>query len=108
MDFWDKVRKDIQKGLRESIAVVKEKAGEITDEGKKRLKILELKARVQKEVSDLGGKVYDLSSKVKNPMLDSTVKATITRIRKLESQIMRLEGKKTAIKKKTVKSKGKA
>lgn len=108
MDFWDKVRKDIQKGLRESIAAVKEKAGEITDEGKKRLKILELKARVQKEVSDLGGKIYDLSSKVKNPMLDSKVKAVITRIRKLESQITRLEGKKTAIKKKTVKSKGKA
>ena len=108
MDFWEKVRKDIQKGLRESIAVVKEKAGEITEEGKKRLKILELKARVQKEVSDLGGKVYDLSSKVKNPMLDSKVKAVITRIRKLEAQITKLEGKKTAAMGKTVKSKRKA
>ncbi len=108
MDFWDKVRKDIRKGLRESIAVVKEKAGEITDEGKKRLKILQLKARVQQEVSALGGKVYDLSSKVKNPMLDSKVKAVITRISKLEAQITKLEGKKTAAMGKTVKSKRKA
>jgi len=56
--------------------------------------------------------VYDLSSKVKNPMLESKVKAVVSRIKKLEAQIAKLEGKikvasRKVAKKHTVKSKGK-
>lgn len=108
MSFWDNVKKDIQKGFKEGMAFVKEgatvvmeKAEELTEEGKKRYKIFELKTKVQKEITELGGKVYDLSSKRKNPLLDSKVKANISRIRKLELKIDKLEGraKKTAAKK---------
>ena len=108
MDFWDKVRADIQKGIKEGAAivrqgvtVVKEKAEELTDEGKKRLKVLDLKMKVQNEVSELGGRIYDLSSKVKNPMLDKKVKAAISKIKKLEIQISGFEstGKETLNKK---------
>ena len=54
MGYWDKadwqsIKKDIQKGWKEGVAVVKEgsivakkKAGELTDEGKRRYKIFEL------------------------------------------------------------------
>ncbi len=116
MDFWDKVKADIQKGLKEGAAivrqgvtVVKEKAEELTDEGKKRLRILDLKMKVQGEVSELGGKIYDLSSRVKNPMLDKKVKAVISKIKKLETQIAKLEGTaKEALKKKTPKGKTKS
>lgn len=100
MSFWDKVKKDIQKGLQEGMAFVKEgatvvmeKAEELTEEGKKRYNIFELKTKVQKEITELGGKVYDLSSKRKNPLLDSKVKANILRIKKLELKIDKLEGK---------------
>lgn len=100
MNFWEKVKKDMQKGIREGLAivkegaaVVKEKAGELTEEGKRQYKIFDLKTKVQKEIAELGGKVYDLSSKVKNPMLDSKVKAVVAKIKKLETQITRLEGK---------------
>lgn len=100
MNFWEKVRKDLQEGIKEGIEVVKEgavivrkKAEELTDEGKRQYKIFDLKAKVQKEIAELGGKVYELSSKLKNPMLDGKVKAITARIKKLEVQITKLEGK---------------
>ena len=46
MDFWENVKKDLQKGVKEGLdflkegaAIVKVKADELTDEGKKRYKI---------------------------------------------------------------------
>jgi peptidoglycan hydrolase CwlO-like protein len=119
MNFWEKIKKDIRKGIKEGIGIVKEgatvvreKAEELTEEGKKRIKIFDLKTKVQKEISELGGKIYDLSSKVKNPMLDSKVKSAVARIKKLETQIAGLEGKikivpKKAARKPAVKSKSK-
>ena len=99
MNFWDKVKADIQRGVkegvglvREGVAVVREKAEEITEEGKKRLRIFDLQTKVQKEIMELGGKVYDLRAKVKNPMMDKKVQAIIGRIKKLEAKILKLEG----------------
>ena len=100
MNFWTKVRDDLQKGVGEGLAIVKEgasvvkkKAEELTDEGKRRYQLYELKAKVHKEISELGGTVYDLSEKVKNPMLNKKVKAIKAGIKKLEIQIQKLEGK---------------
>lgn len=100
MTFWEKVKRDLQKGIKEGIAIVKEsaavvreKAEELTEEGKRRYKIFELKTKVQKEISELGGRVYDLSSKTKNPILDRKVKTIVARIKKFETQITKLEGK---------------
>ena len=118
MDFWEKIKSDIQKGIREGIGIVKEgaivvrtKAEELTEEGKKRLKVFELKTKVQRDLSELGGKVYALSAKGKNPLLDSKVKAVITRVKKAEARIVTLEGKKAAFsktaKKRTAKAKSK-
>ena len=110
MNFWEKVKEDLQKGLEEGItvvkkgvAVVKAKAEELTEEGKKQYKIFALKAKVRDEIADLGGRVYDLSSKVKNPMLDRKVKTIVAQIKKLETQITKLEGKKVASRKAPVK-----
>jgi hypothetical protein len=100
MNFWIKVRDDLQKGVGEGIAIVKEgasvvkkKAEELTGEGKRRYQLYELKTKVHKEISELGGIVYELSEKVKNPMLNNKVKATKSRIKKLEMQIQKLEGR---------------
>ncbi len=110
MDFWEKVKKDIQKGIQEGIGKVregvvafKEKAEELTEEGKRRLKIFELKAKVQREFAELGGRVYDLSSKVKNPMIHNKIKTVIARIKKLEMQIAKLEDEKKETYKKVIK-----
>src|SRR5208283_4082742 len=118
MSFWSKVKRDLQKGVDEGLAFVKEgaavvirKAEALTDEGKKRYILYEKKAKVQKEIAELGGQVYDLSAKMKNPMLDTKIKEITARIRRLETEIVKLEGKqepgatKTAVKKTAAKKK---
>ncbi len=104
MNFWEKVKKDLQRGVKEGITavkeratVVKEKMEKLSEEGKRQYRIFTLKSKVQKELADLGGVVYDLSSKIKNPLLDRKVKAIISRIKKLETKINRLEAKKKEI-----------
>ncbi len=81
MDFWEKVKRDLQKGIKEGIEAVKEgatyvreKAEELTEEGKRRIRLFDLKTKVQKEMSELGGRVYSLGSKDMNPMLNKKVK----------------------------------
>jgi polyhydroxyalkanoate synthesis regulator phasin len=107
MDFWTKVKGDLQKGVKEGMEAVREgatavrkKTEELTEEGKKRLKIYDLKRTVQREIAELGGRIYDLKTKTRNPYLDSKVKATMARIKRLEDRIAKLEGKaKEAVKK---------
>ena len=101
MSLWEKVKLDLQKGIEEGMAaikegaaVVKEKAEELTEEGKRRYKIFELKKEVHKELAELGGKVYDLGSKMENPLLDNEVKAIMEKIQHLEEEMTELEGKK--------------
>lgn len=107
MAFWEKVKKDLQKELkagvtmvREGAAVVKKKAGQLTDEGKKQYKIYELKSKVHEWIAELGGKVYELNATVNNPMNETTVRLIIARIKKLEAQIAKLEGKPKSVPKK--------
>lgn len=101
MTLWEKVKIDLQKGIEEGMAaikegaaVVKEKAEELTEEGKRRYKIFELKKEVHKDLAELGGKVYDLRSKMENPLLDNEVKTIMERIQHLEEKLTDLEEKK--------------
>jgi hypothetical protein len=118
MNFWEKIKSDVQNGIeegfifiKEGAAVVQKKAEELTDEGKRLYRIYELKTKVEGEIAEFGGKVYELSSKMRNPMLDSKVKTIRARIKKLEAEINKLEGKpvtvqrKRTAKKKVTKSK---
>jgi hypothetical protein len=99
MDFWEQIKKDLQRSVREGIGkvregviVVRSKAGELTAEGKRRIRIFELKTKVERELSELGGRVYALSKKSGNVSSDRKVQSILMRIRKLEEKIMRLEG----------------
>ena len=99
---WQKMKKDIEKGWKEGVVAVKKgalvaqkKAGELTEEGKRRYKVLDLKTKVHKRVYDLGERVHVLLASRKrtaNPALDGTVKAIMTDIGRLESQIRKLGG----------------
>jgi outer membrane murein-binding lipoprotein Lpp len=99
MSFWEKVKKDVPKSFREGVEVIRLRASQLTAEGKKQLKLFDLKNRVHKEMADLGGAVY--SSKQSNPMDDPQVKKIAARIKKLEAQVNRLEAPKKSTKKKT-------
>lgn len=99
MGLWDRIKKDVEKGIDEGVTAVRqgatiavEKAEELAEEGKRRYKIFGLKQKVQSNFTELGGKVYDLTTKgTKNPLLDKKVKSFISGIKKLESQITKLE-----------------
>ncbi len=102
MSFREKIQKDIKKNLKEGLAIVRggsaavsQKLEEITEESRKKYKIFTLKMKVKDEFSRLGGKIYDLSFKAKNPMSHKRVTAIISRIKKFETQIACLEKKKT-------------
>ena len=100
MNFWEKIQKDLKKELKagiaflkESSAVAKKKVNELSEEGKKKLHLLELKSKVKEGMAELGGMVYSLHSINKDPMINKKVKGIISKIKKIETQIKKLENK---------------
>jgi cold shock CspA family protein len=106
--LFDKIKKDVKKGIEEGIAVVKEgasvvseKMGELTAEGKRQYKMFDLKSKIQNQLTELGGRTYDFLDSKKSPVADSKIKAVFVKIKKLEEQLRKLEGgKKVAVSKK--------
>ncbi len=97
--LFDKIKRDVRKGIEEGIAVVKEgasvvsgKMGELTAEGKRQYKMFDLKAKIQGQMTVLGGRAYDVLDGRKNPAADGKVKAVYAKIKKLEEQLRKLEG----------------
>ncbi len=101
MSFWEKIQNDIKKNITDGLAIIKEssdvvsqKIGKLTEEGKKKYKTFNLNMKVQDEFAKLGGNIYDLTiKKTKNPISNKKVVSIISRIKKLEAQINRLEKK---------------
>ncbi|RJQ16250.1 MAG: hypothetical protein C4560_09960 [Nitrospiraceae bacterium] len=112
MNFWDKIQQDVKKNIEDVLADVKKrgsavskKIGDLTEEGKKQLKVFNINMKVQEELAKLGGHVYDLSeNKNVNPFTNKKVAAIISKIKRFESQINRLETT-SAKKTKTTRSK---
>lgn len=108
--LFDKIKKDVKKGIEDGISVVKEgasvvsgKMGEITAEGKRQYRMYDLRAKIQSQMTVLGGWAYDVLDNRKNPMADGKIKAIYVKIKKLEEQLRKLEGgkaTKAAVKKK--------
>jgi hypothetical protein len=96
MSLLERMKKHIQKGVKNGIYFVRggvrKKAKRLTKEGKKMLRLYELHSQVQKEMTELGGRIYDLTSRNKVPLLDRKVNAIIRRIKTREDSIAQLEG----------------
>ncbi len=116
MSFWEKIQKDIKKNIKDGLEIVKEgsvivskRIEKLTEEGKTKYQIFTLNMKVQDEFAKLGGKVYDVSHKSKNPMTNKNVTAIMSRIKKLEARIAVFEKKhkKKAVKKSSKKAKKK-
>jgi uncharacterized protein Yka (UPF0111/DUF47 family) len=111
MAFWDKLKKDIKKGLdeglhafKEGTTVIRKRAGTLSDDVKKKVKVFELKQKIQVYLTDLGGRVYEVASdKRRNPMTNEKVNAIVEKIKKIEGQIEKIEAK--AVKKMTGRAK---
>lgn len=116
MSFWEKIQKDIKKNIQEGLDIMKEgsvkvskRIEKLTEEGKTKYQIFTLNMKVQDEFAKLGGRIYDVSLKSKNPMTNKRVTAIMSRIKKLEAKISVLEKKhkKKAVKKSSKKAKKK-
>jgi hypothetical protein len=91
MIFWRKIKTDVEKGVTDGLAAIRGTAERLTEDGKRWYRAFELKNTVHKQISDLGGLVYELSRKSKDVMADPKVKAAIEKIRKMEEKILHLE-----------------
>ena len=116
MTFWDSIKKDIKKGIDEGIHVMKEgtatvleRAEALAEEGKKKIKVFEIKQKIQVQLTELGGKVHDLLEKnAKSPTAHPSVKNILKKIDNLKEQLKKVEVKfkaKPKAKKKTAKEK---
>jgi hypothetical protein len=96
---WEKIKKDVQHGvekgmvaLKNGAIVAKQKAGDLTDEGKRQYKIYALKTKLHKGFADLGARVYSLMGKrAKNPALDAKVRAIVSQLKEIEEKVANLE-----------------
>ena len=101
--LFDKIKKDVKKGFEEGFAavvqgasVVSAKMSELTAEGKRQYKMLALQLKIQTQMTELGGRTYDVLNKKQSPEMDRKIKAVFVKIKKLEAQLHKLEaGKKT-------------
>lgn len=107
MNFWEKIRKDIEKGvkdiekgMKDGIKTIRKEAEVLAVEGKKKYKAFELKSTLHKQMADLGELVYSAKASAGNPLNSNKVKAAIAKIKKTEGQIQKLQSAKKKAKKK--------
>ena len=96
--LFDKIKKDVKNGFEEGLAAVKQgasvvstKMSELTEEGKRQYQMLDLKSKIHSQMTELGGKTYDVLNKKQNPETDRKIKAIVIKIKKLEAQLHKLE-----------------
>ena len=84
-NLWD----DIAKTIRDGVDTVVEKTEELTRIGRIKVDILNIKRNVEKNFSELGGRVYQLISKEKNAAIstDKEAKEIIECIKILEKEL---------------------
>ncbi|HUJ18361.1 MAG TPA: hypothetical protein VL197_10255 [Nitrospirota bacterium] len=96
---WGRLRTDLAKGHTQGLlgitkgAVVPKKRTDLsTEQDKRNYKIISLKLKVHRGISDLGARVYSLMwSRKKNPGLDPRVKDITARIKRYETEIEFME-----------------
>jgi len=96
MEFWDRIQKDIGKNLKDGLQTIRDKAGELSDEGKRKYRVYDLQSQIHKLMAELGAAVYALRGSSKNSVKAPKVTALISRIVKLEEKLAEIETGKPA------------
>jgi hypothetical protein len=107
---WEIIKRDMGRWLKKGFVVcrcgtliVKRKADEMNEEGKRQFQLIELKAKVHNRISDLGARVYSLlATKSDNPALDTKVKDITAHIKRYQAEITRLEEKQRKVVKRRI------
>ena len=99
--LFEKIKKDLKKGieegfsaLKEGATIVSEKINEVKAEGKRQYKIFDMKSKIHDQMAELGGRVYTVHSDNKSLDEDNKIKALSLKIKKLEWQLHKIEGDK--------------
>ena len=97
--LFDKIRKDLKKGIEGGITVLKKRANdvsvkmnELSAEGKRQYEIFNLNLKIQDQMKELGGITYAVLDSRKSLDEDKKIKAAFARIKKLEWQLSKIEG----------------
>jgi hypothetical protein len=100
-DLFEKIKKDLKKGieegfsaLKEGAIIVSEKINEVKAEGKRQYRIFDIKSKIHDQMAELGGRVYNVHSDNKSLDEDNKIKALSLKIKKLEWQLHKIEGSK--------------
>ncbi len=98
----EQIKKELGSEVGKGIAVIKRGvlafqkiAEEVAEEGKRQYRIVATRSKIQDAKRDLGVRVYTLIkvAETTNPALDEEVKGTVARIKGLEEELEKLEGK---------------
>lgn len=91
---WNKLKEDVAKGVKEGLDVIREgaeiaakKAGELTSEGQKKLKIYSIKKEIQQSAADLGAMLYKLEKENQGVIKDVMALEIVQKIDKLEANL---------------------
>ena len=97
--IFDKIGKDLKKGIEGGIAVLKEganvvsvKMNELSEEGKRQYKIFNLNLKIQDQINELGSMAYAVLDSRKSLDENKKIKAAFAKIKKLEWQLSKIEG----------------
>jgi hypothetical protein len=95
---WNKMKSDISRGLKEGLDKVMEgaetvakKTGEVSAEGQKKVRIFNLKRKIQGYMEDLGVAIYNAEVKTPGSVTDETAKEVIEKIKAANDQLKDLE-----------------
>jgi len=98
---WKKMKNDLSKGLKDGFDNVKEGAGkvgkkaeEMTEEGQRKLKIHNLKKRIQDNMEELGAAIYNAEKESPGLITHEDSKVIIGKIESLSNEVQELEQKK--------------
>lgn len=95
---WNKMKEDISKGLKEGAETVKDgagivakKAGEMSAEGQRKVKILRLKRHIHEHMGELGAALYNAEKTNPGTITDGVAKGILEKIEQANADLLELE-----------------
>jgi len=88
---WKKMKADIAHGIKEGAGTVAKKTGELSEEGKKKLKAFNIKRRIQGYMEDLGVALYNAEMEKSGTISDEAAKEILNKIEVANTELKELE-----------------
>ena len=96
---WKNIKEDIAKGLREGLESVKDGAGtiakkaeELSSEGQKKVRVFNLKRRIQDDMEELGVLLYNTDKAEPGTIVSQAAREIVEKIDRKFAELKDLEG----------------